>query len=236
MPHLTRLAFSPSWLLSLPSHSICAYPPRSPAAFSPTACPLPVHPPRPSLLRRTPFVHPRLCSPPASNRRLLTPLAALHSVVLHLCIRAPITRRLSTPPLADLLSVVLRQSRSDHPLPPAACPPSSPLPSPSYSICVSPLRSPARFRVGPPLAAARLPTAPARLHRPRITARPPWPSRCSHTPQLPAAQGPIGHPPRLKSFLEKTLIAHARPPFSPPQRLHSLLTRTPAHPAEALPA
>ena len=40
-------------------------------------------------------------------------------------------------------------------------------------------------------------------------------------------QTPQSTPPRLKSFLEKTLTAHARPQFTDPQRLHSHPNRRP---------
>ena len=78
-----------------------------------------------------------------------------------------------------------------------------------------------------PLQPDLLATYPRSRHVPCAVAR--------VTPQA-RSQAPKSAPPRLKSFLEKTLIAHARPHFSHPHRLHSLLTRTATHPLEALPA
>ena len=56
--------------------------------------------------------------------------------------------------------------------------------------------------------------------------------------RLSRSQAPKCTPPRLKSFLEKTLTAHARPQSTHPQRLHSQpkqhLMQTPARPVEGL--
>ena len=45
--------------------------------------------------------------------------------------------------------------------------------------------------------------------------------------RLSRCQAPKCTPPRLKSFLEKTPTAHARPQFTNPQRLHSHPNRRP---------
>ena len=56
--------------------------------------------------------------------------------------------------------------------------------------------------------------------------------------RLSRCRAPKCTPPRLKSFLEKTLTAHARPQFTHPQRLHSQpkqhLMQTPARRVEGL--
>ncbi len=69
------------------------------------------------------------------------------------------------------------------------------------------------------------------LHAARPVARRPSRTalgRCVRGAPKTRCQAPKCTPPRLKSFLEKTLTAHARPQFSPPQRLHSHPSRRPA--------
>ena len=60
-------------------------------------------------------------------------------------------------------------------------------------------------------------------HRPSRRA----PNVPSRDVRLSRCQAPKCTPPRLKSFLEKTLTAHARPQFTDPQRLHSHPNRRP---------
>ena len=68
------------------------------------------------------------------------------------------------------------------------------------------------------------------LHAARPVARRPSRTalgRCVRGAPKTRSQAPKCTPPRLKSFLEKTLTAHARPQFTDPQRLHSHPNRRP---------